>query len=139
MTNEKMALVLFSGTVDKLMAAGIMTSGAVAMGMDVDIFATFWGEAALRKDMAATNQRMSKDFEDMAPMFMKAMAAKKIPSWLETLKTAKGTGNVKVHLCSMTMEIVGWKKEDFVDIVDDVVGVGSFVDMAKDADFTLFI
>ena len=47
---DKMSIVLFSGTVDKLMPVGIMASGAVAMGMEVDIFATFWGLNALRKE-----------------------------------------------------------------------------------------
>ena len=40
---DKMSIILFSGTVDKLMPVGILASGGVAMGMDVEIFATFWG------------------------------------------------------------------------------------------------
>ncbi|MEM0090669.1 MAG: DsrE/DsrF/DrsH-like family protein [Nitrososphaerota archaeon] len=40
---EKLAIVLFSGTVDKLYPVSIIASGAVAMGMEVDIFATFLG------------------------------------------------------------------------------------------------
>jgi len=31
------------------------------------------------------------------------------------------------------------KKEDFTDIVDDVMGVGEFIDMAKGAKTNLFI
>lgn len=136
---EKMAIVLFSGTVDKILAAGIITSGAIAMDMDVDIFLSFWGLAAFHKDMAGKDMRMSKDFKDMAPMFLKAMQKKNIPSWYDTLKKAKGMGNVKIHACSMTMDVMEWKKGDFVDLVDDVIGVGSFIGMASDAKMTLFI
>ena len=136
---EKMAMILFSGTVDKLMAGSIMAGGAVAMGMDVDIFVTFWGLVAFRKDMAEKNQRMSQDFAEMIPQFGKAMAAKKMPSWIENLKKVKGLGNVKIHVCSMMSDVMEWKKTDFVDLVDDVIGVGSFIDMAKEAKMTLFI
>ncbi len=136
---DKMAMVLFSGTVDKLLPVGIMASGAVAMGMDVDIFATFWGLNAMRKDMLTTNMKMSKDFEEMGPAMMQLMQQKNVQPWFETLKKAKEIGNVRVHACAMTFDLMGLKKEDMADFVDDVVAVGEFVDMAKDAKMTLFI
>ncbi|HCI78112.1 MAG TPA: peroxiredoxin, partial [Ktedonobacter sp.] len=40
---ERMSLIIFSGTVDKLMAASILTTGAAAMGMEVELFLTTWG------------------------------------------------------------------------------------------------
>src|SRR5665213_2569490 len=82
-TNEKMAIILFSGTVDKLMAASILASGGVAMGLDVDIFLTTWGLHAFRKGAAATNTKISKEYEEFAPAMMAAMQAKKVPSWLD--------------------------------------------------------
>lgn len=136
---DKMSIVLFSGTVDKLMPVGIMSSGAVAMGMDVDIFATFWGLNALRKDMLTTNMRVSKDFEDMAGPMMQMMQQKNVPPWFETLKKAKELGNVRVHACAMTMDLMGLKKEDMADFVDDIVAVGEFIEMSRDAKITLFI
>lgn len=136
---EKMSIILFSGTMDKLMPVGILASGGVAMGMDVEIFATFWGLQALSKGASQQPPRMSKDYEDMAPMMMQMMQEKNVPSWLDTLKNAKELGNVKVYACSMTMDLMDMKQEDFVDIVDGVVGVGEFVDSAKDAKITLFI
>ena len=42
-------MVVFSGTVDKLYPAAIMASGAVAMGMDVEIFLTFYGLDSFRQ------------------------------------------------------------------------------------------
>ncbi|MCL4518329.1 MAG: DsrE/DsrF/DrsH-like family protein, partial [Thaumarchaeota archaeon] len=67
------------------------------------------------------------------------MQKKNIPSWYSTLKTAKELGNVKVHACAMTYDLMGFKKEDLADIVDDVIAVGEFVEMAKEAKTTLFI
>jgi len=136
---EKMAIVLFSGTVDKLLPVGILASGAVAMDMEVDIFATFWGLAALRKDMLTSNMRISKDFEDMAGPMMQMMQKKNVQPWFETLKKAKELGNVRVHACAMTYDLMGLKKEDLADFVDDVVAVGEFIEMAREAKITLFI
>lgn len=136
---EKLSMIVFSGTVDKLYPVGILASGAVAMGMDVEIFITFWGLNAFRKDQIKQNTKISKDFEEMGEAMMKMMQAKNVPSWYDILKQAKSVGNVKIHACSMTMDLMGMTKEHLDDIVDDVVGVGSFIDIAKDSKITLFI
>lgn len=134
-----MALVVFSGTVDKLLPVGIIASGGVAMGMDVHIFLTFWGLNAFRKENIATNTKMSSDYAEMGPMMMQLMQQKKVPSWFDTLMKAREIGNVKIHACGMTYDLMGMKKEDLPDVVDDVMAVGEFVELARDAKITLFI
>lgn len=136
---ERMSLIIFSGTVDKLMAASILATGAVAMGMDVELFLTTWGLEAFRKDSYKTNTRVSKDFEEYGPAMMEAMQVKKAPSWMDNLKGAMEIGNVSIYACSMTMELYGIKLEDLEPMVNDVTGVASFVDRAKDSKITLFI
>ena len=136
---SRMSIVLFSGTVDKIMAASVLSSGAVAMGMDVDIFATFYGLNALRKENVGTNMRFSKDFEEMSGPLIQVMQQKHMPSWYETLSKAKSAGNVKVHVCSLVADMLDLKKENFDPIVDDICGVGTYVAIAKDTQITLFI
>ena len=51
MEQKKMCLGLFSGSVDKLTAAGIILSGAVADDMKVDIYVLLQGARAFRKDI----------------------------------------------------------------------------------------
>lgn len=138
-TAERMSLIVYSGTVDKLMAMSTLATGAAAMGLEVEVFLTFWGLMAFRKDAYKTNTRVSKDFEDYAPAMMEAMQAKKVPSWMDTLQAAKEIGNVKVLACSMTMEMFDMKLSDMEPIVEDVTGVAVFVDRAKDSNITLFI
>ncbi len=89
---ERMSLIVFSGTVDKLMAASILTTGAAAMGMEVEVFLTTWGLEAFRKDNYKTNRRVSKDFEDFAPVMMEQMQVKQVPSWMDNFKGAKEIG-----------------------------------------------
>lgn len=136
---ERMSLIVFSGTVDKLMAASILATGAAAMGMEVEVFLTTWGLEAFRKDNYKTNMRISKDFEDYAPVMMEQMMAKKVPSWMDNLKGAMEIGDVKVYACSMTMELFGMKLDDLEPIVDEVTGVATFVERAKEGRITLFI
>lgn len=136
---ERMSLIIFSGTVDKLMAASILTTGAAAMGMEVELFLTTWGLEAFRKDDYRTNMRVSKDFEDYASTMMEQMEKKKVPSWMDNIRGAREIGDVKIYACSMTMELFDMKLEDLDPIVDDVTGVATFVERAKEGRVTLFI
>src|SRR6266581_7361943 len=106
---ERMSLIVFSGTIDKLIAASILATGGAAMGMEVEVFLTTWGLEAFRKDGYKTNMRVSKDFEDYAPVMMEQMMVKKVPSWMENFQGAKEIGAVKFYACSMTMELFGMK------------------------------
>jgi peroxiredoxin family protein len=136
---DRMSLIVFSGTVDKLMAASILATGGAAMDMEVELFLTTWGLEAFRKDHYKTNTKVSKDFEEYGPVMMEQMMAKKVPSWMENLVGAKEVGSVKIYACSMTMELFGMKLDDLEPIVDEVTGVATFVERAKEGRVTLFI
>ena len=137
--NGKLSMVVFSGTMDRLMPVGILASGAVAMGMDVDIFLTFWGLQAFAKASQGKPPKFSGYYADMAPMFAQVMMQKNVPTPFETLRTAKKLGHVRIYACTMTMDLLGQTKADFIDLVDQTAGVGEFMDQAKDAKMTLFI
>jgi peroxiredoxin family protein len=83
--------------------------------------------------------RVSKDYEDYAPVMMQQMMAKKVPSWMDNFKNAREIGDVKVFACSMTMELFDIKLEDLEPVVDDVTGVATFVERAREGEITLFI
>lgn len=137
--SDRMSLILFSGTVDKLMAASILATGAAAMDVDVEIFLTTWGIHAFRKGAYRTNTAVTKDFEEYGPSMMEAMEAKRVPTWMDNLLAAREIGNVRIEACSMTMELYDMKLADLEPIVDDVTGVATFIERAKDSKITLFI
>jgi peroxiredoxin family protein len=60
---ERMSLIVFSGTVDKLTAASILATGGAAMGLEVELFLTNWGLAAFRKGDYKENMRITKEYE----------------------------------------------------------------------------
>jgi len=136
---ERMSLIVFSGTVDKLMAASILATGGAAMGLEVEVFLTTWGLEAFRKDGYKTNMKVSKDFEEYGPVMMEQMMAKKVPSWMENFKNAMEVGDVKIYACSMTMELFDMKLADLEPIVTDVTGVAAFVERAREGRITLFL
>ncbi len=133
----KLSIIMFSGTPDKLMPVGVLASTAAALGYEVEIFATFWGLMALKKD--APQIPVSQDYGPMGEMLMKIMEEKKMPSWLDLLRQAKEMGNVKIYACAQTFDLLGLKKEELVDVVDDVIGAMEYLERSKDADITLFI
>lgn len=136
---DRLAIIVFSGTVDKLMAVSTITTGAVASGMEVNLFVTNWGLIAFRKGDHATNSKISKDFEEFREPMMAAMQAKRVPSWFDTLSQARELGDVHIFACSQTMELLDMKLEHLEDIIDDTMGVVGFIDWAQDAKMTLFI
>lgn len=136
---DRLSLVVFSGTVDKLYPVAIMASGAVALGKDVDIFATFYGLEAFRKGQPQKNMKMDANYPEIGPMMMKVMMAKKMPSWYDMLRQVKEMGNVKIHACATTYDLMDMKKEDLDPIVDDVIGVTEFLSKASEGGITLFL
>lgn len=138
MAEERLSMVVFSGTTDKLMPVGILAAGAMAMGMEVEIFLTFWGVMAFKKG-AIAGLPISKEFEHMAPMLMELMQKNNVQSWLDNLHDAKELGDVKIYACGMTMDLFGLKLEDLDPIVDGIAGVAHFIDRAKESKMTLFI
>ncbi len=157
---SKATIVVFSGDLDKALAAFVIAQGAAATGMDVTLFFTFWGINLVRdenKKALKDKDFMSKMFGWMMPkganklklsqmhmagmgtsMMKKRMAEKKVNSLSKMIKDAKELG-VKFLVCDMSMDIMGLQKEEFIDEVDEIVGVGAYIKASKGAELTLFI
>jgi peroxiredoxin family protein len=125
--NDKFAIVLFSGTADKLMAAANIAAGAAAAGHEVTLFLTFGGLLAFRKDEWKTNDRLSSDLGKYADAARQAMQNPAMPSWMQIFKDAMEIGNLKITACLMTLEMFGLKLEDLEPIVSEVSTVSNFL------------
>ncbi len=139
MATERLSLVVFSGTADKMLAVSTMATGAAAMGMEVDIFLTFWGIQAFKKGHANNLPLVSAEFAEMGPQVARVMQEKKVPHWLDTLRAAKEIGEVHVLACGATMDLFDYTLADLDEIVEEITGVAAFVDRAKDAKVQLFV
>jgi peroxiredoxin family protein len=132
------AFVLFSGTADKLQAAATMISGTAAMGVESHVFLTFWGLMAFQADTIEQPKPISPEYGEMGEKMGALMAEKGVPPWYQIMRDAKEIGDVHIHACSLTLDMLGMPIEALDPMVDDVIGVASFTGMTEDAD-TMFI
>jgi peroxiredoxin family protein len=156
----KKTIILFSGEFDKVMAALIIANGAAAMGDEVTIFCTFWGLNILRKtekvetkDKKTTLQSM---FGRMMPKGTKKLGLSKMnfagagsPMMRRATKDAGGMSleelfdsareqGVKFVACTLSMDILGFTKEELIDDVE-FEGVAAYLGHADEANVNLFI
>lgn len=130
MQKNRLLIVASRGTADGLYPALILATTAVAQGKEAHIYFTFGGMKLLTKGLAETvspSVDLGLSREDLE----KLLAKGGMPKLVDMLKTAKQMG-VKIHACSPTMNLFGLKQEDLVDVVDDVMGASSFLEMASD-------
>jgi peroxiredoxin family protein len=136
--SEKFAIIVVSGTFDKLMAASILTAGAAAMGKEVTVFLSFAGLMAFKRGAQNQPPIMPNEFAGMEAMLGQVMQAKQVPHFLENFRAAKEIGNVTVLACSATLEMFDMQLEHLDPIIEGVVGVAHFIKQAEGAQ-TLFI
>jgi peroxiredoxin family protein len=158
-TTTKKTIILFSGDYDKAIAAFIIANGAAAMGDDVTIFCTFWGLNVLRKHQNVKTSgktflqymfgkmmprgSMKLGLSKMnflgagAPLMKKVMRSQNVMSLEELIASAKEQG-VKLIACTMTMDVLGLKKEELFDDIE-YAGVASYLGEADEANVNLFI
>jgi peroxiredoxin family protein len=154
---KKLAMVVFSGDLDKLFAAFSIATGAAASNMDVTMFFTFWGLRALKKKKKSGKSFLGRllglfyggDINRSSPskmsfggigrwMFKKMMKAKNVPTLAELRQAAIDLG-VKFIGCQMSMQVMEIPKDTMIDEVAQCVGVASFIEQAQQADVTLFV
>lgn len=153
-----MTNVVFSNDFDKAMAAFIIANGAAAAGYEVTLFFTFWGINVLRKSgpVVAKKNLIEKMFGVMMPkgperlklsqmnmggmglaMIKGIMKKKNVMPLPALIAQAKHSG-VKLIVCTMSMDLMGIKKEELIDGVEEG-GVAMYVDSLSRSSANLFI
>jgi len=150
---NKLALGIMSGNLDNTIAAFIVSLGAAAYDMEVDLFFTFWGLSALRdpkkkpkKDLLgkmfgamlpASSKKLPLSKMQMlgiGPQMIRSVMKKHNAKSLEELMSDAAEFGVRIHVCTMSMDVMGIKKEELIDYpYIDFVGVGAFVAMFQEA------
>ncbi|MDD6685213.1 MAG: FAD-dependent oxidoreductase [Lachnospiraceae bacterium] len=157
-TPQGKTIIVFDGDMDKVLAAFVIANGALAMGRPVTMFFTFWGLTALRKPTSSGIKKSPVEamFGKMLPkgtgelklsrmnmgglgtaMMRRIMQDKNIDSLEDMMKKAMKNG-VKIIACSMSMDVMGIRKEELIDGVE-IGGVGSYLGDAEESNVNLFI
>lgn len=158
-TADRFTMVVFSGDLDKVMAALIIASGAMAMGKKVSLFFTFWGLTVLRRASVSTVKKslieqafgfllprgaarlssLSKmNFAGLgAPLMKHVMAGKHVDTPAQLL-AGLVAGGAEIIACQMSMDVMGFHQSELMDGVE-TGGVAAFLANAEESGTTLFI
>ncbi len=154
---DRLAMVVFSGDMDKTIAAFIIATGAAAVGMEVSMFFTFWGLSAVKKQKIYDGKNLiEKGFTAALPGNVEALGLSKmnffgiganimkklmkdheVTSLPEFVALAQEMG-VKMTVCDMSRELLGVRDDELIDGLE-IGGVAAYLGDASHSKVTLFI
>jgi peroxiredoxin family protein len=159
-TKDQLSMVIFSGDMDKILAAMIIATGAAAYDMKVKLFFTFWAISSLRdrSKNAKGKNLIEKMFGMMLPrgssrlrlsnmhmlgagtaMIKGIMKKNKVASLEEMFRTAGELG-IEINICEMSMNLMGFKRVEMIDYPHmSVCGVATYLSDAQESKIQLFI
>ena len=144
-TIEKVAIVISKGSLEGIYPGLIMANGARMEGIDADLFFTFFGLDAIRKDrfqhikvatvgnpgmhmptLLGALPGMSAIATRMMSRQMEKLDIPPIPEFIELVADS----GVKLWACKASVDMFGLTKDDFVPQVEDIITVGEFYALA---------
>lgn len=144
-TIEKVAIVVSKGSLEGIYPGLIMANGARMEGIEADLFFTFFGLDAIRKDRYASIKVATvgnpglhlptllgalPGFSALATSMMRRQMEKiDIPPIPEFIELVADSG-VHLYACKASVDMFGLGTEDFVPQVDEVLTVGEFYEKA---------
>jgi len=156
---DRMTIVVFSGELDRALAAFNIANTAASMGMEVTMFFTFWGLNVIRREKGpgggkvflqralgllnrGGSRRLPLSRLDMLGGGRKAMKALmrrfRMPSLEEMIPMARDLG-VRFIACTTSMALMGLSEDDFIPEVDGFAGAATYVEEASRSGVNLFI
>ena len=154
---DRVALVVFSGDLDRVLAAFIIATGAAAMGQQVSMFFTFWGLSVLKKDNQLSGKTLFQKMMTLmspgsskslpvskmnyfgvgAKMLRSMMKQKNVSSLEEMISLARELG-VRMIACEMSRDLMGIKESELVAGLE-CGGVAAFLADSFKSRTSLFI
>lgn len=154
---DRVALVVFSGDLDRVLAAFIIATGAAAMGQQVSMFFTFWGLSVLKKGSQLSGKTLFQKMMTLmspgsskslpvskmnyfgvgAKMLRSMMKEKNVSSLEEMISLARELG-VRMIACEMSRDLMGIKESELVAGLE-CGGVASFLADSLKSRTSLFI
>jgi peroxiredoxin family protein len=144
-TIEKVSIVISKGSLEGIYPGLIMANGARMEGIEADLFFTFFGLDAIRKDRfesikVATVGNPGLHMPTLigaipgfswlvTKMMSRQMEKIDIPPIPEFLELVADSG-VRLYACKATVDMFDLTMEDFIPQVEDIISVGEFYEKA---------
>ena len=157
---DQLSMAIVSGDMDKILATMVISVAAAAMDTQVKLFFSFWSLSALRDPKKSPKGKdfISKMFgimlpngkdklklsnmnmAGMGPMMIKMLMKKQNVMSLGEMFRQAGELGVEITICEMSMGLMGFKKEEFIDYPHlSYAGAATFVADAGESSIQLFI
>lgn len=154
---DRVTIVVFSGELDRVLAAFIIATGAMAMGQQVSMFFTFWGINTLKKQRILDGKSLTEKMMSLmtpantaqmgvsnlnffgvgAKMLRYMMKEKNVESFEGLIDLAEEMG-ATMYSCAMSQDVMGIKVEELRETAE-ISGVAGFMADALRSRATLFI
>jgi peroxiredoxin family protein len=129
---EKISFIVSDKSFEKFMMMTILGTTGSAMDTEMNFFFTFWGLELLKKGKKPKVQGMPFPMKGLAAkMFRKKLKDFGWDDPVEMIKDAVEDGKMKLYPCQMTMDLMGIKREELFDFVEDPVGAASFLEISE--------
>ncbi|MFX1497057.1 MAG: DsrE/DsrF/DrsH-like family protein [Promethearchaeota archaeon] len=129
---EKMNFIVKDKSFEKFMMMTILGTTGSAMDMEMNFFFTFWGLELLKKKFKPKVAGMPTPMKGMAAgMFRKRLKKFGMEDPWALIKEAVDEGRMKLYPCQMTMDLMGIKREEMWDFVEDPIGAAGFLEMSN--------
>ena len=128
-----MSILVHKASLNNFVSLSTMVSGAIVFDMDVRVFVmddAVWG---FRKDQYQ-HLEVHSNIPGYENALLKGIETGTLKIWYEQLAELKEMGDVKIYLCQLCCAIDDLEKKDFIDIVDGVASIGTYIDDIYDAD-----
>ncbi len=156
---DRLSLIVFSGSLDRMIAAFVLATGAASSGMEVNLFFTFWGTSALRRENVSSKKGFIEkmfgwmlpqgsrklplsqmNFGGGGPLMMRHLMKKKGVASLEEMMNLAGELGVNVYVCTMSMDLMGIQPQEICEYPDlKYCGVAKFLEAASPGKITMFL
>jgi peroxiredoxin family protein len=145
---EKVAIVVSKGSLEGIYPALILANGARMEGIEADVFFTFFGLDAIRKDRQAHVKVATVGNPGMhMPTLLGALPGMPaLATWMMTRQMEKldipplpefveliGDSGARLWACRASVDMFGLTMEDFVPQVEGILSVGEFYELAAEA------
>jgi peroxiredoxin family protein len=156
---NKLTIIAWGGDLDRIWPTTILATTAAASGMDSMVFFTFWGlfaivkpgvrvtgENWMQKMMSVMNPGSAQKaklsryhFAGAGPAMFKRLADEHQVAKPHELMTLAQDLGVRLVPCQMTMDLLGLKREDLIDGLEEPIGAATAILEMKEAAVSLFI
>lgn len=131
-----LAIVLHSGSYDRLYHGLSLAVAALAQGKPARLFFSYWALEYLRKDKPATFA-LNEEAEVHRALLEKAVKGGHILPVVELLRQVKAMGGM-IYACSSSMGLLNVARGELADIADKSMGITTFLSETA-GDQTLFV